>query len=111
MKSLFARAGIACFGLTLVLLMAGCASTSGGGGYSFKLTKMNVDWKMVAYQQGMTQGDVTTAEQQQVSAANAAFQASFQQALAEANGNLDAPAPANVRQLATQLIGLIDSVL
>jgi len=111
MKNLFARVNIALFGLTLVLLMVGCASTSDGDGYSFKLTKMNVDWKMTAYQEGVTLGNVTTAEQQQVSAANAAFQASFQQALAEANGNLEAPAPANVRQLATELIGLIDSVL
>jgi hypothetical protein len=93
-----------------VLFDLGCASTPDGG-YSFKLTKMNVDWKMTAYQEGVTLGNVTTAEQQQVSAANAAFQTSFQQALAEANGNLEAPAPANVRQLATELIGLIDSVL
>lgn len=89
--------------------IAGCTTTSGGG-YSFRLTQMNVDWKMTAYREAVAAGNVTAGQEQKVSAAYQAFQTAFQQAAVQANGNLEAPAPPNVRQLATELIGLIDSL-
>ena len=99
---------IAVLGLT-VLLMAGCTSTFSGGGYPLKLTQMNVDWKMTAYREAVAAGNLTAGQQQAVTSAYQAYQTAFQQALAAAKGNLESPAPDNVRQLATELIGLIDS--
>ena len=111
MKTLLSRTCLLPFGLALILTMLpGCASTSGGGGYSLKLTRMNVDWKMTAYREAVDAGNLTTGQQQRVNAAYQAYQAAFQQALTAANGNLESPAPANVRQLATELIGMIDSL-
>ena len=111
MKTVLFRVGFALLGLTLMLIMLpGCASSSGGGGYPLKLTRMNVDWKMTAYREAVTAGNLTTGQQQRVNAAYEAYQIAFQQALTAANGNLESPAPANVRQLATELIGMIDSM-
>ena len=97
--------------LNLILsFLSGCASSSAGGGYPLKLTRMNVDWKMTAYREAVTAGNLTTGQQQRVDAAYQAYQTAFQQALTAVNGNLESPAPDNVRQLATELIGMIDSL-
>jgi hypothetical protein len=109
MKTFVFRAAFALFSLTL--LLAGCTSPSGGGALTLKETRMNVDWKMVAYQEAVTAGNVTQALQQRVSATHQAYQAAFRQALADAKGNLRAPTPAQLGQLATQLIGMIDALL
>jgi len=82
-----------------------------GGVYTLKMSETNISWKMQAYQEGVNHGMVTSAEKQLVETAEQAFEAAFRQALANANGNLDAPAPANVRQSADQLVGLIDAAL
>ena len=111
MKTLFGPAGFTSLSLTLVLLLTGCTSPLIGGAYTLKMSQTNVSWKMEAYQEGVIHGIVTVAEKQQVAEAQQAYQAAFKQALSEANGNLDAPAPANVRQLADQLIGSVDSAL
>jgi hypothetical protein len=98
--------------LTATLMLPfffGCAASKGGG-YPLKLTQMNVDWKMTAYREAAAAGNLTAGQQQQVTAAYQAYQSAFQQALSAASGNLESPAPANVRQLATELIGLIDSL-
>lgn len=97
--------------LILTLFVAGCASTGGGGGFTLKQTRLDVGWKMEAYQEAVTFGSVTQGQKQQVSAAYQVYQAAFHQALSAAGGNLGAPAPANVRQLATELIATVDSVL
>lgn len=107
MRAFVFRAAFPLF--SLILLLSGCVSPSGGGGLTLKETQINVDWKMVAYQEAVTGGSVTEGQQQRVSAEHQAYQTAFRQVLADANGNLDAPAPANLRQLATQLIGMIDS--
>jgi hypothetical protein len=110
MKATFHRICFPLVGLTLILMMLpGCASSSGGG-YPLKLTRMNVDWKMTAYREAVVAGNLTTGQQERVNAAYQAYQTAFQQALTAANGNLESPAPANVRQLATELIGMIDSL-
>ena len=111
MKTLLVQVGSALLGLVLLILTAtGCASSSAGGGYPLKLTRMNVDWKMTAYREAVTAGNLTTGQQQQINAAYQAYQTAFQQALTAASGNLESPAPDNVRQLATELIGMIDSM-
>jgi hypothetical protein len=105
------RAGAVFVVLSLILsMLSGCASSSAGGGYPLKLTRMNVDWKMTAYREAVVAGNLTTGQQQRVEAAYQAYQAAFQQALTAVNGNLESPAPDNVRQLATELIGMIDSM-
>jgi hypothetical protein len=111
MKTLLSRTCFLFLGLALTLIiLPGCASSSGGGGYPLKLTRMNVDWKMTAYREAVIAGNLTAGQQQRINAAYEAYQTAFQQALTAANGNLESPAPANVRQLATELIGLIDSM-
>jgi len=111
MKSIFIRVGSALLGLALLILTAtGCATSSAGGGYPLKVTQMNVDWKMTAYREAVTAGNLTTGQQERVNATYQAYQSAFQQALTAVNGNLESPAPDNVRQLATELIGMIDSM-
>jgi hypothetical protein len=95
----------------LALLVSGCVSPSGGGVITLKQTQVNVSWKMTAYQNAAGFGNVTLGQQQQVTAANQAYEAAFRQALAEAHGNLHAPSPPNLQQLASELVALIDSVL
>jgi hypothetical protein len=96
--------------LTSILVITGCSSVSGNGAYSLKLTQMNVDWKMTAYREASAAGNLILGQQQRVTAAYQAYQSAFKQALGAAHSNLESPAPANVRQLATELIGLIDSL-
>ena len=109
-KTLLLRAALSCCGVGM-LLMAGCASPSARGALTLKQTQLNVDWKMTAYQQAVTFGSVTEGQAQQVATAHKEYQAAFQQALAQAHGNLDAPTPPKLGQLATRLIGVIESVL
>ena len=77
MKYLLTRYPIVLLPLILALLMTGCASSGLGGAYTLKMTQTNVSWKMEAFQQGLIRGLVTTGEQQQVAAAQQAFQVAF----------------------------------
>lgn len=94
----------------VVLFFPGCASP-GGGGLTLKQIRLDVGWKMEAYQEAVTFRNVTAGQQQQVAAAHQAYQLAFHQALTAANGNLSATAPGNVQQLANQLIATVDGVL
>ena len=99
--------------LTVLLgswLLVGCASTSGGV-QTLKQLQLNVGWKLTAYNEAATTGGVTTGQAQRVAAARKAYEEAFQQALKNANENLDAPTPANVQQRANQLIEVIAAVL
>jgi hypothetical protein len=92
------------------LFLSGCTLPSANETLPLKVTKMDVDWKMTAYQQVVDSQGVTEGEKQKVTAANQAYQAAFQQAVTAAKGDLDTPTPPAVAQLATQLIGEIDTV-
>ena len=96
---------------SLALLLSGCVSPSADGVRTLKQTQIDVDWKMTAYQQAASSGNLTYGQQQQVLAAYKAYQGAFKQALADAQGNLQAPSPPNLQQLASELVTLIDSVL
>lgn len=99
---------VACAG---ALLLSGCTLPSANETLPLKVTKMDVDWKLTAYQQVVDAQGVTEGQKQQVAAANQAFQTAYQQAVTAAKGDLHAPTPPAVAQLATQLIGVIDTVL
>jgi len=93
------------------LFLSGCTLPSANETLPLKVTKMDVDWKLTAYQQVVASQGVTEGQKQRVTAANQAFQAAFAQAVTAAKGDLHTPTPPAVAQLATQLIGEIDTVL
>lgn len=96
----------------LVLLGAvSCASLPGNGALTLKETRLNVNWKMTAYQQAQIGGSVTEAQAQQVNAAFHAYQLAFKKALATADGNVDAPTPPSLQSIVNQLIEAVDNVL
>ncbi len=93
----------------LLTLVAGCATTSGGG-YALKQTRNDIDWAMVRYNNRVAAGFVTPAQQDQVKAAHAAYQSAYNQALQQAQSDLNAPTPDNVKQLANQLLSILDTI-
>jgi hypothetical protein len=93
------------------LFLSGCTLPSANETLPLKITKMDVDWKMTAYRQAVASLSVTEAQKQRVMAADQAFQAAYDQAVTDAKGDLHTPTPPAVAQLATHLIGVIDTVL
>jgi hypothetical protein len=87
----------------------GC-TTAPGGVDSLKITRNDIDWAMVHYRNRADFGFVTPQEKAQVSAAYKSYQAAFDEALKQANSNLDAPTPTNVTQLANQLLVVLGSI-
>jgi fructose-bisphosphate aldolase class 1 len=98
---------VACVG---ALFLSGCTLPANGT-LPLKVTKMDVDWKLTAYQQAVDAQGVTEGQKQQVAAANQAFQTAYAQAVTAAKGDLHTSTPPAVAQLATQLISVIDTVL
>ena len=96
--------------LAMLCLITGCASTSGGGAYQLKQTRSDVDWAMVRYQNRLTFGFITLGEREQVTAAYKAYQTAFNEAARQAHYDYSAPTPANVKQLANQLLSILDSI-
>jgi hypothetical protein len=98
--------------LLFVTVTLGCFSgcTAPGGVYPLKITRNNVDWAMVHYNNRATFGTVTTEEKASVQAAYQAYQTAFDEAFKQAKGNLDAPTPTNVTQLANQLMVVLGSI-
>jgi hypothetical protein len=93
------------------LFLSGCTSPSENETLPLKVTKMDVDWKLTAYRQVLASQGVTEGQKQRVMAASQAFQAAFEQAVTAAKGDLNTPTPLGVAQLATHLIGEIDTVV
>ncbi len=89
-------------------LFSGCVAP--GGVDSLKITRNNIDWAMVHYNNRADFGFVTNHEKAQVAAAYTAYQTAFDAALKQANSNLDAPTPTNVTQLANQLMVVLGSI-
>ena len=90
------------------LIISGCASTSGG--YPLKLTHNDVSWVMTRYHNRVPSGLITPSEQQRVNTAYQAYLQAYNEAVQQANSNLDTPTPANVKQLANQLLSTLDSL-
>ena len=70
---------------------------------------MDVSAPMTRFHNAVSSGNITSGEQQQVNSAYSQYQAAYSQALQAAGNNRDAPAPANVKALATQVIGAVQS--
>jgi hypothetical protein len=100
--------GIVLFATVMLGCFSGCMAP--GGVYPLKITRNNIDWAMVHYNNRATFGTVTTEEKASVQAAYQAYQTAFDAAFKQANGNLDAPTPTNVTQLANQLMVVLGSI-
>jgi len=96
--------------LTLGILLANGCATSGGGEYTLKQTSFDVETAMQAYRNASTAGSLTLAEQQNVNAAYSAYKPAFDQAVAQAKGDLTTASPANVKQLANNLLSIINAI-
>jgi hypothetical protein len=96
--------------MATICLVGGCASTPGSAGYQLKQTRDDVDWAMVRYHNRLSFGFITTAEQDQVTAAYKAYQTAFNEAARQAHLDYTTPTPANVKQLANQLLSLLGSI-
>jgi len=81
-----------------------------GGPYKLKQTRQDVDWAMVRYHNRQSFGFLTTQEQQSVTDAYKAYQTAFNAAIKQVNGDYNSPTPANVKQLANQLLSTLDSI-
>src|SRR5690348_7162322 len=106
--------------LIVMLFVAGCASSSGGSGSpggsggsrTLKQVDLEVSPKMTRFNNvAASTGGVTQGEKAQVNDAYSQYQAAYKKALQAAGNNPDAPAPANVSALATQVIGAIDEAV
>ena len=95
--------------LLVLTLGSGCSSMSGGA-YKLKQTRDDVDWAMTRYHNRLPFGFITPSEQQQVTAAYTSYQTAFNAAAKQANSNYNLPTPDNVKQLADQLLGILDSI-
>lgn len=105
--------------LLATLFVSGCASSSGGSGSpggsssggsrTFKEVDMDVSGPMTRFHNAIATGNITPAEQQQVNSDYSQYRAAYDQALQAAGNNRDAPVPADVAALATQVIGAVHS--
>ncbi len=97
--------------LSVFCLLSGCTSPPGSDVYRLKQTGDDVGRVMTRYRNLVAfGGTVTTAQQQQVSAAYDAYQQAFNQAVQDAHSNYDAPTPDNVKALANQVISLVSAL-
>src|SRR5664279_966712 len=87
--------------LATLCLLNGCATTDY---YRLKQTRDDIDWKMTRYRNEVAFGMIGTSFQPPVNAAYQAYQTAFDAALRQAGNNDSAPTPANVTQLADQLL-------
>jgi len=89
--------------LSFALVLGGCASTQSGSYPTLRQTQMHVSWPMTRYRNAAAFGSLTVSEKERMNAAYAAYQSAFNQALREAGGDYDAPAPDYVKERANQL--------
>jgi hypothetical protein len=98
--------------LITLCLIGGCTAPIGGGGsLQLKQTRNDIDAAMTRYRNVyQPSGNITLAEEQQVTAAYNAYKAAFDEAVKNANSNYDAPTPSNVTQLADKLLSVLGAV-
>ena len=98
--------------LSASLLVDGCSSAgSTKGAYpTLKQTRMNVDWPMTRYRNGVAAGAVTLGERERVDAAYKNYKEAFDAAVRDAHSNLDVTTPDNVKVLANQVIAAISAI-
>jgi hypothetical protein len=96
--------------LVLLLVLTGCSTLNTSGSRTLKQTEMDVSWPMTRFRNGVAAGGVTQGEQQLVNSAYSSFEAAYGEALKTANNNRNAPAPDNVKALATKVIAAVESI-
>ena len=96
------------FAAVTLVFINGCVAP--GGVDSLKITRNNIDWAMVHYNNRAAFGTVTAEEKASVQEAYQAYQKAFDEAFKQANSNLNAPTPPNVTQLANQLMVVLGSI-
>lgn len=99
-------------GLALVLLLeTGCATNgSADGVYHLEQTRDNVDFAMARYHNRVAFGFVTLDFQSKVAEAYKAYQSAFNTAFKESGSNYDTVTPPNVKQLADNLMEVLDQI-
>jgi hypothetical protein len=107
MKTNIRQIGMTILTLAALCFIAGCATT---GCYRLGQTRDDIDWKMTRYRNEVAFGGIGPSFQPQVDAAYQAYKTAFDAALQQANNNYDAPTPANVTQLADQLLSVLGSI-
>ena len=109
MKAMIQRFALLVIVFVTVFLVAGCASVSGP--VTLKMTRDDADWGMVRFNNRASVGGlITPQEEERVKSAYKAYLTAFDQAVKQANGNLDVPTPDNVKQLADKLASALASV-
>ena len=96
--------------LLFLLFPQGCSTTGSGGGRTLKQVDTDVSWAMTLFRNGVTGGAVTLGEREQVNSAYASYQAAYREALQAASNDRNAPAPDNVKALASQVIAPISAI-
>jgi hypothetical protein len=107
MKTRIQTLGIIVLALAALGLIPGCAATDY---YRLGQTRDDIDWKMTRYRNEAAFGGIAPSFQPQVNAAYSAYKTAFDASLKQANNNYDAPTPANVTQLADQLLSVLGSI-
>ena len=88
-------------------LLNGCATTDY---YRLKQTHDDIDWKMTRYRNEVAFNAIPAGFEAPVNAAYQAYQTAFDAALKQAGNNDNAPTPANVTQLADQLLLTLSAI-
>jgi hypothetical protein len=97
--------------LITLCLISGCTAPIGSNTYKLKQTRNDIDSAMTRYRNVyQPSGNITLAEEQQVTAAYNAYKAAFDEAVKNANSNYNAPTPSNVVQLADRLLSVLGAV-
>ena len=93
--------------LAALCFISGCTTT---GPYRLKQTRDDIDFAMNHYRNQVSFGRIAPAFQPDVNSAYQAYKKAFDAAVQQANSNYDTPTPANVTQLANQLLSVLGSV-
>jgi hypothetical protein len=107
MKAKILAAGLIVILTAALCFITGCATTDY---YRLGQTRDDIDWKMTWYRNEAAFGAIGPSFQPEVNAAYQAYQSAFDAALKQANNNYNAPTPANVKQLADQLLTTLGAI-
>jgi len=101
MKTKFQRVVSLFLLLSTMGILVGCAAS---GPRTMKMTRDDADWMMLRFHNRVTYGGMITVEEQaRVKEAYQVYLKAFDDALKQADGDLNTPTPDNVRQLMDKL--------
>lgn len=88
----------------------GCASMQSSHYPNLKQTDINVYWPWYRVKNASYFGKLTLAERQRVDEVYAAYKTAWNEAVQAAGGNLNAPTPDNVKDLANEVINVTSAI-